>query len=150
MIIISRPIYFYFIFCEILYNIIYILLNFPFFFGVSLLILILRTLLYIFSHNFFIIIIIIIFFIIINFCDKLVNFYVLGWLLYQRIFNTFRSLPYPCSKLSHTLYYFHILFPYFKLYGHNCLYCHYMGRIKIILILILILRYIKPQDGSTI
>ena len=78
-------------------------------------ILILRTLLYIdffFFYSFFIIIII--FF----FGDKLVNFYVLGWLLYQRIFNTFRSLPYPCSKLSHTLYYFHILFPYFKLYGH--------------------------------
>ena len=117
-----------FFFFEILYNIyiIYnIILNFLFFFGVSLLILILRTLLYIdfyFSHNF-----VVIFFnyyyyyfliIIIVFCDKLVNFYVLGWLLYQRIFNTFRSLPYPCSKLSHTLYYFHILFPYFKLYGH--------------------------------
>ena len=75
-------------------------------------------------------------------CDKLVNFYVLGWLLYQRIFNTFRSLPYPCSKLSHTLYYFHILFPYFKLYGHILFVLQlgpYMGRIKIILILILIL-----------
>ena len=27
-------------------------------------------------------------------------------------FNTFRSLPYPCSKLCHTVYYFHILFLY--------------------------------------
>ena len=51
-------------------------------------------------------------------CDKLVNFYVLGWLLYQRIFNTFRSLPYPCSKLRHTVHYFHILFPYLKLYSN--------------------------------
>ena len=69
-------------------------------------ILILRTLLYI---DLFFIFIIIIFYYYFFFCDKLVNFYVLGWLLYQRIFNTFRSLPYPCSKLSHTLYYFHIL-----------------------------------------
>ena len=74
----------------------------------------------------FIIIIIIIFlellllfFFIVIFCDKLVNFYVLGWLLYQRIFNTFRSLPYPCSTiLCYTVYDFHILFPYLKLYSN--------------------------------
>ena len=66
-----------------------------------------------FFYYYFIIIICIIIF-----CDKLVNFYVLGWLLYQRIFNTFRSLPYPCSKLCHTVYYFHILFPYLKLYSN--------------------------------
>ena len=71
-----------------------------------------------FRTSFFLFIFIIIIIIIIIFCDKLVYLYVFGWLLYQRIFNTFRSLPYPCSKLSHTLYYFHIIFPYFKLYGH--------------------------------
>ena len=106
-----------FFFFEILYNIIYIIysfiLNFLFFFwSIIIDINIAYTIVYRFFYFYFIIIIIIIF------CDKLVNFYVLGWLLYQRIFNTFRSLPYPCSKLSHTLYYFHILFPYFKLYGH--------------------------------
>ena len=69
------------------------------FFLVLLLILILRTLLYGFFFIAIIFIIIIFIFIIIFFYDKLVNFYVLWWLLYQRIFNTFWSLPYPCSKL---------------------------------------------------
>ena len=38
----------------------------------------------------------------------------------------------------HTVYYFHILFPYLKLYSNIFLYCDYMGRIKIILILVLV------------
>ena len=34
--------------------------------------------------------------------DKPVKFYDIGWLLYQRIINTFRSLPYPCSTMSYS------------------------------------------------
>ena len=104
--------FFFFFLVEILYNIIYIIysfiLNFLFFFWCIIIdINIAYTIVYRFFLFFIIIIIIIIiffFFFFIFFCDKLVNF--------------FRSLPYPCSKLSHTLYYFHILFPYFKLNGH--------------------------------
>ena len=41
------------------------------------------------------------------------------FLLYQRIFNTFRSLPYPRSTMSYSILfsYFHILFSYSKLYS---------------------------------
>ena len=116
--------FFFFFFFEILYNIIYIIysfiLNFLFFFWCIIIdINIAYTIVYRFFIIFyFLLLLLLLLFFFFFVCDKLVNFYVLGWLLYQRIFNTFRSLPYPCSKLSHTLYYFHILFPYFKLYGH--------------------------------
>ena len=85
----------------------------------------------------------------INFYFLLLLFFVtssstLCYRVAPRIFNTFHSLPYPCSELSHTLYYFHIFIYYFHIL--NCmviffLYCHYMlmGRIKIILILMVIL-----------
>ena len=51
--------------------------------------------------------------------DKLVKFYDTGWLLYQRIINTFRSLPYPCSTMSYSILFshFHILFSCSKLYS---------------------------------
>ena len=77
----------------------------------------------------------------------------LGWLLYQRICNTFSSLPYPCSELSYTLYYFHIFIYtyYFKLYGHLFfllpLYM-IMGRIKIILILIQMAIFLNLVKGK--
>ena len=68
----------------------------------------------------------------------------LGWLLYQRICNTFSSLPYPCSELSYTLYYFHIFIYTISIIILNCMVIFFfvlplymiMGRIKIILILI--------------
>ena len=127
----------FFFFFEILYNIIYIMpiysfiLNFLFFFW-SIIIdiniaytIVYRFFFYYYYYYYF-------------FCDKLVNFYVLGWLLYQRIFNTFRSLPYHVvNYLIHCIifiYYFHIL----NCTVIFCLYYNYMGRIKIILILILI------------
>ena len=70
----------------------------------------------------------------------------LGWLLYQRICNTFSSLPYPCSELSYTLYYFHIFIYTISIIILNCMVIFFfvlplymiMGRIKIILILMAI------------
>ena len=66
----------------------------------------------------------------------------LGWLLYQRICNTFSSLPYPCSELSYTLYYFHIFIYTISIIILNCMVIFFfvlplymiMGRIKMILI----------------
>ena len=42
--------------------------------------------------------------------DKLVNFYDVEWLLYQRIFNTFMSLPYPCSRAYYVVQYIILIF----------------------------------------
>ena len=82
----------------------------------------------------------------------------LGWLLYQRICNTFSSLPYPCHVVNYLIhciififsyiYYFH---NYFKLYGHLFfvlpLYM-IMGRIKIILILIQMAIFLNLVKGK--
>ena len=78
----------------------------------------------------------------------------LGWLLYQRICNTF-SIPYPCSELSYTLYYFHI-FIYISIIILNCMVIFFfvlplymiMGRIKIILILIQMAIFLNLVKGK--
>ena len=53
---------------------------------------------------------------------KMTSFDDVGWLLYQRICNTFRSLLYPCSTPSYqcTVYYFQILFSCYHLNFNNC------------------------------
>ena len=80
----------------------------------------------------------------------------LGWLLYQRICNTFSSLPYPCSELSYTLYYFHIFIYTISIIILNCMVIFFfvlplymiMGRIKIILILIQMAIFLNLVKGK--
>ena len=65
--------------------------------------------------------------------DKLVKLYY----LYQRRFNTFRSIPYPCITMLYSILFSYVIFMFKNCTVTCCLYWHYLGRIKLILILIL-------------
>ena len=61
-------------------------------------------------------------------------------------FNTFSGLPNPCSTMSYSILFSCIIFMLKNCTVTCCLYCHYLGRIELILILIHILALLQTEE----